>query len=69
MEIVEEKEPKPADLEAVKPELPSEKTNGDDHKEPTLGELLATINPTYGRFAPRRRRVFRFRLPFTYDYE
>ena len=35
----------------------------------TNREFLDSIKPTrYKRFAPRRR-VFRFRLPFTYDYE
>ena len=66
MAIREEKEAKPA----VKTEKPVEATDEDAIKQMTNREFLDYIKPsTYKRFAPRRRRVFRLRLPFTYDYE
>ena len=66
MGIKEAKEPNPAE----RVEKPVETLDGDAIQQMTNREFLDYIKPTtYKRFAPRRRRIFRFRLPFTFDHE
>lgn len=55
---------------AMKMENPAEKTGEDDKKPRTVGDFLDSLPPPrYKRFAPRLRRIFRLRLPFTFDHE
>lgn len=66
MGIEEAKEPNPA----IKTENPAEKTVEEDKKARTVGDFMDSLPPpAYKRFAPRLRRIFRLRLPFTFDYE
>lgn len=66
MKIGEEREPRTA----VRAANAVETTDGEAIKQMTNREFLDYIKPTtYKRFAPRLRRVFRLRLPFTFDYE
>ena len=71
MEIKRDESAEPASNQTEEAEVFGENASAEGSVERTVGDFLDSLPPlrTYKRFAPRRRRVFRLRLPFTFDYE